>query len=85
MLEAMACGTPVLATSVGAIPDVIKDSETGFIMDNNSPECIAKKVISVLEYPYLDRIVKNAKELVEMEYTYNAAVDRYRRVLKDLS
>jgi hypothetical protein len=54
-------------------------------MDNNSPECIAKRVISVLECPYLNRIVKNAKELVEMEYTYNAAVDRYRRVLKDLS
>ena len=84
MLEAMACGTPVLATSVGAIPDVIKDGETGFIMDNNSPECIAKRVISVLECPYLNRIVKNARELVETEYTYEAAVERYRRVLKDL-
>ena len=37
------CGTPVLATSVGGAPDLIKDDETGFIMEGNSPECIAKK------------------------------------------
>jgi glycosyltransferase involved in cell wall biosynthesis len=85
MLEAMACGTPVLATSVGAIPDITKDGETGFIMENNSQECIAENVIRVLNYPGLDKIVKNARELVEKEYTYEAAVERYRMILKELS
>ena len=84
MLEAMACGTPVLATPVGAIPDVIKDGETGFIMENNSPECIKEKVIRVLNYPDLDKIVKNAKELMEKEFTYEAAVERYRKILEDI-
>lgn len=85
MLEAMACGTPVLATPVGTIPDVIKDGETGFIMENNNPECVAENVIRVLEHPDLDKIVKNARELVEKEYTYEAAVERYRMILKELS
>ena len=81
MLEAMACGTPVLATPVGAIPDVIKDGETGFILENNSPECIAENVIRVLNYQDLDRIVENARRLVEKEFTYEATVERYKKAL----
>ena len=85
MLEAMACGTPVLATPVGAIPDVITDGETGFILENNSPECIAENVMRALNHHDLEKIVKNARELVEKEFTYEAAVKRYRAILKELS
>jgi len=84
VLEAMACGTPILATPVGAIPDVIKDCETGFIMENNSPEFIAKNVIRALNYPDLGRVVKNARALIEEKYTYEAAVERYRNILSGL-
>lgn len=74
--EAMACGTPVLATSVGGIPDLIKDGETGFIMKDNSPECIAKNIVRALEHPNLSRIVENARKLIERNYTYEAMVDK---------
>ncbi len=81
MLEAMACGTPVLATAVGAMPDIIRDGETGFIMEDNSPECIAQNIIRALSHPNLEEITRNARALVEKEYTYEAAVESYRKVL----
>ena len=84
MLEAMACGTPVLATSVGGVPDVIKDGETGFILEDNSPECIAENVIRVLKYPDLDKIVKNARKLIAKEFSYEAAVGRYRKIFNNV-
>ena len=84
ILEAMACGTPVLVTPVGSIPAVIKDGETGFILEDNSPECIAKNIIRVLEHQNLEKIVKNARDLIEKDYSYEAAVERYRKILEEL-
>ena len=84
ILEAMACGTPVLATPIGAIQDVIKDGETGFILEDNSPACIAENVMRALEHPDLERIVRNARALVERGFTYEAAVERYKKILEHM-
>ena len=84
MLEAMACGTPVIATPVGSIPDIIKDGDTGFIMENNSPECIAANVIRALENPDLQGIAKRARTLVENEFTFDKAVERWRKILVEI-
>ena len=80
--ESMACGTLVLATPVGGVPDLIKDGKTGFIIENNTPECIAKNVILALEYPNIEEIVSKARKLIEDKYTYEAAVERYREILE---
>jgi len=84
MLEAMACGTPVLATPVGAIPDVIIDGKTGFIMGNNSPECIAENVIRALNSPDLERIAENGRRFVEENFTFECVVERWKEVLEEI-
>lgn len=85
VLEAMACGTPALVTPVGALPDIIKDKGTGFIMEDNSPSCIAQSIVGVLDYPYLEKVARNARALVENRFTFEAALDRYRNVLDSLA
>ena len=84
MLEAMACGTPVLATAVGAIPDVIKDGETGFILEDNSPDTIARGITRALNHPNLEQVAANARALVEREFTFEAAVERYRKIFNEI-
>lgn len=42
MIEAMACGTPVIATHHGAVPEVVVDGETGFIVER--PEEMVEKI-----------------------------------------
>ena len=84
LLEAMACGTPVLATPVGAIPDVIINGENGFIMGDNSPSCITENVIRAINCPNLGKITQNAKELINADYNYAAALRRYESIFNDL-
>jgi len=81
MLEAMACGTPVLAPAVGSIPDVITDGETGFFMHDNSPSCLAETVIKTLENPHLKRIAANARTLVESEFRLERLADTWGKII----
>jgi glycosyltransferase involved in cell wall biosynthesis len=83
MLEAMACGTPVLATSVASVPDVIRDKENGFLIYDNSPSCVAKNIVTTLQYPHLKRITINARNLVESEFRYEKVAEIWGRIIYD--
>ena len=74
----------MLATPVGAIPDVIIDGETGFIMENNSPECIAVNVRRALSSPDLEQIAENARLFVEENYAFERAVEKWKKVLQEI-
>jgi glycosyltransferase involved in cell wall biosynthesis len=84
ILEAMACGTPVLASPVAGVPDVVRPGETGFTLEGRAPEQIATAVRRVLDRDDLDEISANARRLVETEYSFDAAVGRYREILQPL-
>lgn len=80
ILEAMACGTPVLATPVGGIQDLIEDERTGFLTTTNNPEDIAKNIVRALDSSSIETIIGNARKMTD-EYTLEKAVERWAKVI----
>jgi len=85
MLEAMACGTPVLATPVGGIPTIIKNGETGFILENNSPHCISSNIIRLLGYKKTVKVIENAHQLIQNEFQLKKRVENFKKIFDDLA
>lgn len=82
MLEAMACGTPVIITPVGGVLDVVTDEKTGFIMQDNSPDCIEKNIIRALNFQDINKIVLNSRKLIEDKYSFKTALERFKLALE---
>lgn len=77
MLESMACGTPVLANSVGSIPDIIIEGKNGFLLKNNDPNTISEKVINLLKNSNLDLISKNGYEYILKNFNTNTLIQEW--------
>jgi glycosyltransferase involved in cell wall biosynthesis len=63
ILEALACGTPVIASKVGGIPDLVFDGINGIVLDDLTPEKLTSAIINILskkiERKRIARSVKN--------------------------
>jgi D-inositol-3-phosphate glycosyltransferase len=52
-LEAQASGTPVVATAVGGLSYIVKDGESGFLLDTRDPSAFAARIATLLNDPML--------------------------------
>lgn len=50
LLEGMACATPVICTSVGAMPEVVLDGDTGFVTPPNDPAALSERISWLAEH-----------------------------------
>jgi glycosyltransferase involved in cell wall biosynthesis len=78
MIEAIACGTPVIAWRMGSVPEVIDDGVTGFIVDS-----MDKAIAAVEGSSALDRRV--IRRVFEKRFTVERMARDYVRVYKSLT
>lgn len=95
MIEAMASGTPVVAFARGSVPEVVKDGETGFIVNSSESDkrgnwivkktgmeglCEAVDKIYSLPQEEYSRMRVDSRKHVERNFTVEKMVDGYEKV-----
>jgi len=86
-LEAMACGTPVIASEVGGLAFLVKDGETGFHVPDRDPEVLADRICLILTDPLLRGELGEKAALYARTYSWSVIAERligvYERVQRE--
>jgi glycosyltransferase involved in cell wall biosynthesis len=78
MIEAMACGTPVIALRNGSVPEVVDDGITGFIVEDEIAAASAAQQVHLLDR----RLIRT---IFERRFTARRMAEDYTRVYQDLT
>jgi glycosyltransferase involved in cell wall biosynthesis len=86
MLEAMALGRPVIATSVGGIASVIRHGETGLTVPPQNSGELARRILELLEQPARARALgTRARELVVEQYNVESMVQKTLQAYREIA
>jgi glycosyltransferase involved in cell wall biosynthesis len=78
LLEAMACGLPVVSTAVGGAQEVVVDGENGLLVPPQNPKALAEALLTLLADDRLcQRLGRNAEATIERHHTWDAVGARY--------
>lgn len=78
VMEAQALGKPVVASSVGSIPDMIRDQETGFLCEPGDIDGFVEKIMTLYQEPELRKRIGCAARLsVQQNHSEELMTQRY--------
>ena len=83
VLEAMACGTPVVASNKGGIPIVVKNGQNGFLVRARSSSAITKAVNTIINNPEIEaKFKKNARKIIEERFNWGVLTPQVEEIYK---
>ncbi|KAB2919751.1 MAG: glycosyltransferase, partial [Bacteroidetes bacterium] len=79
-LEAMACGVPVISSSVGGLPELVLHNQTGYIAEIGDVERMAKYAVDLLSNePKRQMFAAEGRKRAEEQFHIDRIVDEYER------
>jgi glycosyltransferase involved in cell wall biosynthesis len=76
-IEAMASGTPVVASSLGGLPEVVDHSVTGFLVEPGNSSELRERLAQILgDRRLAERLGRNARERFLEKFTWEACAER---------
>ena len=83
--EAMACGTPVVASDRSSLPEIVKHGQTGLLCSPTNPEAFAQAIRSLRDDPQLlNEMAANARSSIETHFPLNRMATAYVTLFKQL-
>ena len=84
VLEAMACGTPVIASKVGGIPEMIDNKNNGVLFEPGSSEGLTNAIVSVLADSSLRSLMsQGAKDKIAKNFSWEVNMGKYLEVYSE--
>ena len=85
IIEAMAIGTPVVATAAGGVLDIIRDGENGLLVPRRNPEAMAAAILRLAAEPDLAaRLRSSGRQTVEADFSIDTHVRRISSIYEEI-
>ncbi len=84
-LEAMACGTPVVASQVGGLAFLVQDGVTGFVVPNGEPKILADRLSRLILEPGLSTRLGNQAAAIAQDYAWPKITERILQAYQSIS
>ena len=84
LLEAMATGTPIIATNVCGLSEIIENGKNGFLVNPKNPNELAKGIIYLLENPKLRKKISKNNKNNSKDYEISVSIDKLETVYNEI-
>ncbi len=78
ILEAMACGKPVVSSAISGIPIVVQNDKTGLLVEEKNPDALAAAIVSLLKNPEKrEQFGRAAQQRIRHELTWAKTIEQF--------